>query len=263
MHNSPRDMHGTQLSATDIQSVGYFKSVQGLGKQIHSHTVWEAVYYLQGAPKCRVDDHVIDTVPGTILLIPPGVPHGEISKEPWACFYLLIKRSMVTEEFLELHDDGDRSVDRICTALAREWRSKQAEREKMLVLLLEQLGIVLRRLHPSTAPSPAEALVRQFERALEERFTEPTTISSLCREVGVSSSYMRAQFMKLRGQTPSQRLQQMRAQHALAAIQSSNQSLETIAEISGYASASHLSRHVKRATGKPPGDFRTTIKESS
>ncbi len=256
MHNSQPGMHRTQLTVMDIQSAGLFRSGRGASKPLHSHSVGEVVYYLHGPVQCQVGNQLLDTVPRTILVIPAGMSHGEVSVEPWACFYLLIKRPMLPDGLLQLHDDEDRSVERVCMTLLREWRSQQEGRETMLSLLLDQLGVLLWRLKPPAAPSSAELLVRQLERALEERFTEAVTISGLCSELGVSCSYLRAQFVRLRGQAPMYRLQHLRAQHALAAIQSSNQGLETIAEISGYASASHLSRHIKRTTGKSPGEFR-------
>jgi AraC-like DNA-binding protein/uncharacterized RmlC-like cupin family protein len=263
MHIAQPSVHRTQLTAMDIQSAGLFRSARVASKPIHSHSIVEVVYYLHGSVQCRVGNQVLDADPGTILVIPAGIPHGEVSVGPWACFYLLIKRPVLPDGLLQLHDDEDRSVERVCMTLLREWRSQQEGRETMLSLLLDQLGVLLRRLKPPAAPSSAELLVRQLERALEERFTEPVTISGLCNDLGVSCSYLRAQFVRLRGQAPMHRLQHLRAQHALAAIQSSNQSLETIAEICGYASASHLSRHVKRTTGKSPGEFRLRTEGSN
>ncbi len=261
MHETRATMHKSQPLALDIQSAGCYMSSQGVGKPLHSHPVWEIVYYLQGSPRCRVGDEIIDASPQTILVLPPGTPHGEITQRPWACYYLLLKNTTFAEGPILVHDDHTRSIYHVCASVVREWRSDQQDREVMLSHLLGQLAILLRRLNPPTAPSVAEMLVRQFEYVLEERFTGPVSISRLSREIGVSCSYLRAQFVRLRGQTPMQRLQQLRAQHALTVIQNSSESLEIIAETCGYASASHLSRHIKRATGKAPGEFRLTERD--
>jgi AraC-like DNA-binding protein len=258
MHGSLSTMHKTTFSGLEIQSAGCSKNPKGIGKPLHSHTGWEIVYYLQGNPQCRLGDTVVDTNPGMVLVIPPGLPHGEITQQPWSCYYLLLEFATFAPGLLQLHDDGESLVNHVLAALIREWTSEREYRLSMLSLLLSELDILLRRLNPSIAPSSAELAVRQLERLLEKRFTESVTISALCTELGVSDSYMRTLFARLRGQSPMQRLQQLRVRHALGAIQSSNQSLETIAEICGYASASHLSRHIKKATGRSPGEFRAT-----
>jgi AraC-like DNA-binding protein len=203
-------------------------------------------------------DEVIDAYPGLLVSIPPGLPHGEIARGPWSCYYLLIDRAPFGDQVLQLVDDADRPAHHAITSLIREWASEREHRLAMISLLLGQLHILLRRMVPVVAPSSADLLVRRFERLLEERFTEPITISALCAELDVSDSYMRALFSRLRGQSPMERLQQLRARHAIGVIQRSNQSLEFIAEMCGYASASHLSRHVKKVTGRSPGEFRTT-----
>jgi AraC-like DNA-binding protein len=258
MHNSPLRLHETTFSGLELQSTGCSRNPTGVGKSLHTHNVWEVVYYLEGQPQCQMGDHLIETHPGLLFCIPPGLTHGEIARGPWSCYYLLIDSAPFGDEMLQLVDDAERPAQDVIASLIREWTSEREHRLEMLSLLLGQLHVLLRRMAPVVAPSSAELLVRRFERLLEERFTEPITISGLCAELGVSDSYMRALFSRLRGQSPMHRLQQLRARHALGAIQSSNQSLEVIAELCGYASASHLSRQIKKVTGRTPGEFRAT-----
>lgn len=259
MHNSPLTLHKSTFSGLELQSAGCSRNPTGAGKSLHTHNVWEMVYYLEGRPQCRMADRVIDTYPGLLLTIPPGCPHGEVARGPWSCYYLLIDSASFGDEVLQLVDDPERPAHAVISNLVREWASEREHRLGMLSLLLGQLHILLRRMAPLVALSSAEHLVRRFERLLEERFTDAITISGLCAELGVSESYMRALFSRLRGQSPMHRLQQLRARHAVGAIQSSDQSLEVIAETCGYASASHLSRHIKKVTGRSPGEFRATI----
>jgi AraC-like DNA-binding protein len=127
----------------------------------------------------------------------------------------------------------------------------------MLALLLDQLDILLRRAHEQTQLAETERLVREAERILQERCSRPITVGDVARELGVSPSFLRAQFVCLRGKTPSAHLQSVRVQHALALLRNSSAPLDAIAGACGYDSASHLSRHVKRATGMSPGALRT------
>jgi transcriptional regulator GlxA family with amidase domain len=51
-------------------------------------------------------------------------------------------------------------------------------------------------------------------------------------------------------------LQAVRARRAISLLHNSTLTLEAIASMCGYDSASHLSRMVKRSTGKSPGTLR-------
>ncbi|GAA1572807.1 hypothetical protein GCM10009804_31680 [Kribbella hippodromi] len=54
----------------------------------------------------------------------------------------------------------------------------------------------------------------------------------------------------------------VRLRHALAHIRNSTLPLQAIASLTGYNSASHLSRHIKAATGTAPGALRGATAES-
>ena len=179
-----------------------------------------------------------------------------MSATAWSCYYIWIDAPSDHPWPRVYHDDTNRTFGSLCNVLVREWGGQESERAEMLSLLLSQFDILLRRSYGQHQLSPAERLVRHVERRLEESFARPLTIKELANEAGVSPSYLRAQFTRLRGHTPMAYLQTLRVQHALALIPNSNLTLEAIAHVCGYDSASHLSRYIKRATGKSPGAFR-------
>jgi transcriptional regulator GlxA family with amidase domain len=128
----------------------------------------------------------------------------------------------------------------------------------MLTALLKQLDILLRRAREEDRVSGAERLVREAECLLEERFATPVTVKEIAQELGVSYSSLHTSFVKLRGSTPKAYMQQLRVQHALTMLGNASLTLEAVAQLCGYHSASHLSRHVKSMTGRSPGTFRAT-----
>jgi AraC family transcriptional regulator len=141
--------------------------------------------------------------------------------------------------------------------IVREWASQEAKRHNMLAAMMTQLDILLGRTYEQGLLSAAERVVREVERRIEEGYAKTITISTIASDLGVSHSYLRAQFSQLRGRAPMAYLQTVRVQHALALIRSSDTCLEIIAELCGYDSASHLSRNVRHATGRSPGAFRS------
>ncbi len=259
MHKSPRTLHESQLDASWLHSAGPYRSDQGQGKPLHKHPVWEVVYYIEGSARCRVNTDLLDFRPGVMMALPPGTPHGEVSSEPWACYWVLFDDPSLVRQPIVIANDSDSSIRQVVTQLVREWRSDRPRRDDMIDHLLGQLGIILHRATTAARPCAAELLVQQFERALEDQFHNPVSISTLSEEFGVSASYMRAQFQRYRGVSPMERVQQLRVRQALVSIQNSTLPLEAIAETCGYSSASHLSRQVKRVTGRSPGAFRTSI----
>jgi AraC-like DNA-binding protein len=104
----------------------------------------------------------------------------------------------------------------------------------------------------------AEQLVTQAERIFEERFAARIRIATVAAELGISPSALRASFARLRGTSPRTALQNVRLRHALSHIRNSTLPLQVIADLTGYDSVSHLSRHIKAATGSAPGALRTT-----
>lgn len=256
MHDLTQLMHKTSLAPFSVVSAGRVEFGQGHQVRPHHHTTWELVYILEGDIRCVIDNTMIEAQPGTLLITPPRTVHFEMCAMAWSCYYIWIDAPAEYPWPRVYHDDRNRSFGSLCAMLIREWGRQEPERAEMLSLVLNQFDILLRRSYGQRQLSSAERLVQQVEQRLEECFAKPVTIKELAHGVGVSPSYLRAQFVRLRGHTPMAYLQSLRVQHALALISNSNLTLEAIAHICGYDSASHLSRHVKRATGKSPGAFR-------
>jgi AraC-like DNA-binding protein len=257
MHDSTIAMRVSHPPPCMIQTAGSYRNERGVGKPLHTHPSWEIVYYLEGKIGCRVGDRVQDVWPGVLLVIPPQVTHGEIAAEPWACHYVHLDGAVPEAWPLSVQEGTREKLGYVVSAIVEEWRACGSDREAMLELLLGQLDIVLRRSGERRPLTVAEAQVQALELLLEKRSGERLAMSDLTREVGISYSHLRAQFVRLRGLTPTQRLHQIRCRQAIDMIRNSDLNLESIAETCGYASASHMSHHLVRATGKRPGAFRT------
>lgn len=258
MHNTTQVMHKTLTTPLRVQVASRVEIVGDV--QPHHHPIVELVYYLEGQVQCRIGEEVVACEPGMVRLMPMGVIHGEIARTRWACFCLWVETPTTLLWPSVYIDDANRTFGTLFGLLVREWSSQAPERAEMVDHLMQQLDILLRRAYDQRSLSSGERLVREGERLLKERFATPVTISAIAEELRVSPSYLRSQFVRLRGHTPMSYLQIVRAQHAVALIRNSDLSLEAIARLCGYDSSSHLSRHVKQATGQRPGTFRLTAK---
>jgi len=160
-----------------------------------------------------------------------------------------------------VYDDQHGALGALCAAIVREWDSNGTRRAEMLTLLIQQLSIMLQRSQEYHPRSAAEQLVQRAIRLFEERYAAPLRISEVAHELGVSVSHLRAQFTQVHGQSPSAYLQAVRERHALALLRTSTLSLEEIAQLCGFCSASHLSSHIKTSTGARPGVLRQQAQE--
>ncbi|MFF0458579.1 helix-turn-helix transcriptional regulator [Nocardia africana] len=123
-------------------------------------------------------------------------------------------------------------------------------------LLTAELDLMLRRIATEPEPSAAELLVTKAERFIEHLANGPLRIADVARHVGASPSHLRSQFVAIRGITPVAYAQTVRLRTALGYLRNSTLTLDAVAALSGYHSASHLSRHIRAATGMSPGAVR-------
>lgn len=256
MHQSADGLHKTPRPQLRVEHAGPYEAPQGKDYPPHRHQTWEILYYRAGSIDSVVGGEVHPGQPAVLLAVPPRVVHSERARTAYANFWIQLHASDAQPWPRVCYDDEHATLGRVCGALVREWRGRAPGREELIGLLLDELDVLLRRADEQAQLPERERLVQEAERLLEERSGSPVRIGEIAREVGVSPSFLRAQFVRLRGRTPMAHLQGVRIQHALALIRNSNVPLEAIAGACGYDSASHLSRHVKQATGKSPGTLR-------
>ncbi|MEU8221169.1 AraC family transcriptional regulator [Kribbella sp. NPDC048915] len=241
VHRSPR-----------LLGAGVHTAAPGKDYPSHAHTSWELVYYVRGRITCPIGDATYDATPGTVLLTPPNTWHAELSRTGYANRFLQVAAPPKQPWPRLVYDDPDQTLRRVFDALVRE-----TESEELRAILLAELDLRLRRAAATTPASPAEQLVAQAEQLFEERFATGLRITRVAADLGISPSGLRAAFTQVRNTSPQAALQAVRLRHALAHIRNSTLTLQSIAELTGYHSVSHLTRHVKAATGSPPGALRT------
>jgi AraC-like DNA-binding protein len=223
---------------------------------LHCHDRWEIIYQRTGHVQTRQDADVISMSPGTVLVHPPGVVHADFASGRYTLYFLQFDTAASPLWPRMCHDDPDLNIGRVCESICREFRADAAGRDTLLGLLTGELDILLRRTYQEQEQSSGRRIVAEAERLLEERYADTIRMSALAREIGVSRSSLYAHFATMCGQTPPDYLLSVRLRHALGLLHHSSLTLDAIAARCGFYSASHLSRHVKDATGVSPGRLR-------
>jgi AraC-like DNA-binding protein len=256
MHKAPRLLHASPGSSLRLLGASTYRAAAGQDFPRHWHSAWEITYYKAGQIGCTIGETLYLVEPGMILMTPPDTPHTEHAWTAYENIYFSVDAPADQPWPREYRDDASGSTAAICSAVLREHSGRGQGRDAMLAALLMQLDILLRRANERFDLTASERLVRDAEHLIEERWSARVTIAEVAREVGSSPSHLRAEFARLRGYSPLAYLHSARLRHSLAMLRTSTLTLDAVATVCGYDSASHLSRHVKRATGKSPGALR-------
>jgi AraC-like DNA-binding protein len=194
--------------------------------------------------------------PGMILLHPPRVKHRDVYSEDYSIY--CIRFNVLTEISWPIlsYDDGDRTVERVCDLIYREYYANRFDKEKLMQVLAIELDVLMQRFKIQSSSSPVAQIVSEAKRVLEESYTSPPSMAELASSLGVSHSSLYLYFKDMCGMSPKQYLMSIRMNHALGLIRHTNSTLDVIALSCGFNSASHLSGQVKDETGLSPGALR-------
>jgi len=256
-------MHGSVTTLHESPSLiycGTFRGERGYLFPAHQHSSWELVYYRRGRARAPIGDRLHNAVPGVLLATPPRTIHSERAVTAYENIYAGIAAEPLHPWPEVTFDDADESIGRLMGVLAREAAAQRPDAVELTTLLVAELDLLLRRGGPGAGPCGGDeggaGLVGAASRYIDERYAEPVRLAQLARDLGSSPSSLRARFRRARGCTPRDYLASVRLRHALEHLRDSSLTLDVIARLTGYDSASHLSRHVKAATGSTPGALR-------
>lgn len=258
MHRTRNVLHKSPDPPFAFTSAGEWSAGRGKDFPAHQHTYWEIVYYRSGKIGVLIANESYDISRGMVLITPPKTIHAEIARTAYSNFYIGLDAPPGVGWPRVCFDSDEGEFEKLCGAIVNEWRASRPQRDVMLSLMLDQLAILIQR--TADHVSPAEALVRDAEQIMAQQFAARPTIAEIAREAGASVSSLRAHFARLRKCSPLDHMHTVRVRHALTLLRTSNLTLDAVADLSGYHSASHLSRHVKRMTAISPGEFRTSAR---
>src|SRR4051794_17755174 len=123
MHNQSRFLHQSQPHELRVIRAGSWDAAAGKNYPIHRHTVWEMVFYCSGRVDCLIGNHVFDGRPGVLVVIPPGVMHGDIARTAYQSLWVQFEAPDLPWPQLCL-DDHENTVGRSCSAIVREFQEQ-------------------------------------------------------------------------------------------------------------------------------------------
>ncbi len=92
------------------------------------------------------------------------------------------------------------------------------------------------------------------------RLDQPLTVEDLARQANMSSRHLARHFHSVTGTTPLQWLLTQRIRRAQELLETTDDSVDTIASAAGMGTATTLRRHFHRTIGVPPDAYRRTFR---
>ncbi|MDD5597056.1 MAG: AraC family transcriptional regulator [Victivallaceae bacterium] len=251
----------------------------------HSHDVFHIVFYVQGDNFFKLDGERVESHPGTLALVPPGVPH---------CFAPLLPEGSGYHEITFSLIAGDKRLKVAFPELLAKYYGAEIKTERMLMRLERPAAVRLDELYfelenvlseynsafpfpvyqklgeifeflfqeifsperESRAVCPAGDRFSKTRGYIERKLDRKLSLKELAAAAGMSPEHFCREFRRTYGEAPLEMRNRLRISAAAKLIRFSTRPIKQIAEELGYSDLYHFSKAFKKQTGCPPGKFR-------
>lgn len=222
------------------------------------------LYILEGTSIFAFDDVSFTLNPGDIFFIPKNSSYSrKLIKGTSAFIYLdfffdmpenVVLSPMMISDFKDIHD--------LFFKLYRTWSAHGLGYYSASLSLIYKIysKIISHYDHPYLSQKKRR-LLEDVQKALSEKCTDPSfSVKEFIKKIGISETHFRRIFKTAYNMSPNQYLIFLRINRAKELLETGNQSIEEIAELSGFSSASYFSRLFKERTGFSPYEFHVKFK---
>ncbi|WP_328299528.1 helix-turn-helix domain-containing protein [Streptomyces sp. NBC_00435] len=215
---------------------------------------------------------VVSLCTGAFVLAAAGLLDGKRATTHWAHARELARRhpAITVDPDVLYVDNGDvltsagkaAAMD-LCLHLVRlDHGSSNANRIARRLVVAPHRDGGQAQFIATPVPTPGNhPLTALFPWALQ-RLDEPLTVEDLARQARMSSRHLGRHFKSLTGTTPLQWLHTQRIRHAQELLETTDDTVDTIATATGMGTATTLRRHFNRSVGVPPDAYRRTFRSA-
>jgi AraC-like DNA-binding protein len=227
----------------------------------HSHGAPEIVLVVRGQYSIAIGEQVLPGRPGTLFVLPPGVPHAVRSPGAWASRYV------VFEQPLRMLDETPRALDvrrepRVARWMKdlhelnqKERRLDDAVADGLLFAILSQIARLEEQHRAVAALHPA---LERATRFIQEHLTGHIDSETLARNVYLSHGHLCRLFQAQFGCAPRTYQLRLRLEHSRRLLRDPYLTVKEVAARSGFDDVNYYVRLFRREYGKPPGAWRRT-----
>ncbi len=273
--SSPLTAHERlELALYTVETASY-ASLQLVNR---SYPYWILSHVLHGEVETCTGNEKWRVRAGDIMLHPPHLPFSEqassVGVHQWLLFDVMVSPNI---DLFRLHPVAPvlslfapEHFAQTFEMLQRAWNdaASLARRLQTFGLTMQLFGIVLESWQRAGSVPRSPALRTPQDRFIEaiaymtEHLDQKLSRDDLAAMVHLNPGYFDRVFRSTYGLTPMQMLRDLRLQHALQLLESTDAPLAAIAMACGLSDAAYLSRVFRQRYGQTPGQYREGAKST-
>lgn len=223
---------------------------------LHKHKHYEILIYTKGDGLFHCEEKDIPVCPGKIVIVPPETMHSA----PLGNDLERISISGDFHQFFSLTSPTlilDNSESEGMSLAKTIYTNRYPNTEYLSALCNAFAYFLLQRLK---IDNEMHLIIKDMMNKITANFYDcDISINDLLKKSGYAEDYIRAQFKKTTGKTPTEFLTKIRISHAcyLIDVYRNSLSLAEIAEKCGYTDYAYFSRKFKQIMGVSPKKYMT------
>lgn len=232
----------------------YLLSASGESK-VHSHDYFEVSICKSGKGRCYCEGRYTDVFPGTIRITPPLISHKSDSEGEFEriCIFGDFKHFFNFSNSVMITDNSKNEGLTLAQLIYENYHSNPEYSNALCDALAH---FILQMLDTD---NQIHIKVREIMNTLSARFSDTEIdIQKILTDSGYAEDYIRSQFKKISGSTPTEFLTKIRMRNACHLIDTykTAMSLSEIAEKCGYTDYVYFSRRFKQIMGMSPKRYK-------
>lgn len=244
----------------------------------HVHLSCEMVYVRRGRARFTIAGADYTAGPGCLVFISSLEEHQvRVLAEPYERYFAILSLPELSRAFphspltavfrnrpqgfvhcVALRKDKP-EADALFARLCAEYAGDLPCARQMAESLLGQLLVLAYRACPgdfAVSPTPAAKRILDAQQYMEAHFTEPLSVADLAARLYVSPCHLAHSFRAQVGYSPKQYLRLLRLSYAKELLETTDDSIASIAVQSGFSDVNNFIRAFRQCYGVPPGQWR-------
>lgn len=254
----------------------------------HTHDFIELIYIESGVATQKINDIEFPVKKGDLVFINYGKAHSFRSDKGFTFYDILLTPTFLSDElinsenamdllslgcfesFSDFTDEPKISfgsdeivfIEHMISEMAKEYEWKKSGFEQALKGYITVLLIhIFRKMEKKNIFLREKKIPTEILDYLDNNYNEKITVSNLAERCFYSPVYFSRIFSETYGITVTEYVLQKRFEKACMLLSTTKQTIEEVAQNSGYRDGAAIFRHFKKKLGITPGEYRKSKKQ--
>lgn len=222
---------------------------------LHIHPVWEILYYLDGKGYLATEKGNLPFEKGKIIIVPPNTVHGTVSENGFTNISMGGEYNHIFrfDTPVSLSDTPTKEGETLARLILN---NRYANSEYVSALSSAYIQFILQNVRTDTR---INRTIQVCITEIQTNFSDPgLNVTKILNKNGYVEDYIRAEFKRVTGDTPTVFLTKIRIAHAkkLFEIYGNGISVTEVAEACGFTDPVYFSKRFKAFAGISPDRYR-------